>query len=154
MLFISYESWQKRGARSSALCGWLIPPCFDARLADASWSADSRFWSIFFIQFRLCCNYKQCQISGRSLSFWRSPHYSNGMSWCSRWPVGDRGPARPLGPMHSVTPHHPPQRRPWVWMLIKCNSTQTWRFAAGEKAKYKIVIFSLNSGSLKKLFFL
>ncbi len=28
---------------------------------------------------------------------------SNRMSRCSRWPVGDRGPSRPLGPMHTVT---------------------------------------------------
>ncbi len=43
--------------RSAALCGRLIP-LFDARLADASGSAASRFWSICFMRFRMRCNLK------------------------------------------------------------------------------------------------
>ncbi len=35
-----------------------------------------------------------------------------GMSWCSWWPVGDRGPPRPLGPMHSVTLFPPTSNAP------------------------------------------
>ncbi len=56
-LFISYKSWQKHGARSSALCGRLIP-LFDAWLVDASGSASSHFWSICFMRFRMRCNLK------------------------------------------------------------------------------------------------
>ncbi len=56
------------------------------------------------MRFRMCCNLKTAPyLSGRSPSFQQSAHYLNGMSRCSRWPVGDRGPPRPLGPMHSVT---------------------------------------------------
>ncbi len=42
-LFISYKLWPKRDTRSPALCGRLIPLCFDAQLADASGSATLRF---------------------------------------------------------------------------------------------------------------
>ncbi len=37
------------------------------------------------------------------------------MSRCSRWPVGDRGPPRPLGPMHSVTLFPPLATPLGVW---------------------------------------
>ncbi len=138
-LFISYKSWQKCGTGLPALTDWLILLCFDARLADASGSAASRFLSICFIRFRMRCNYKQRQISGRSPSFWQSAPYSNGMSQCSRWPVGDRGPLRPRGPIHSVTPPPPtspppsnaPVREPtfvcvWLQVCLCISMWETW----------------------------
>ncbi len=46
------KSWQKRGTVR------VTDPLFDARLADASGSAASCFWSICFMRFRMRCNLK------------------------------------------------------------------------------------------------
>ncbi len=61
--------------------------------------------------------------SGR---FRRSAHYLHGMSRYSRW-RGDRGPSRPLGPMHSVT-LSPPLATP---LLVPVNTSP-------EKRKYVV----------------
>ncbi len=75
------------------------PLCFDAQLADASGSAALCFWSICFMRFHMRCNLKTLPNIGE-VSFVSA---FGPMSRCSRWPVGDYGPPRPLGPMHSVT---------------------------------------------------
>ncbi len=135
---ISYTSWQKCGACSSALYGRLIPLRFDMRLEDASGSAASRFCSrpICFMWFRICCNKKKKQrlISGRPPSFPCSAHYLNGMCRCSPWELGDRGPPKPLGPIHSVT-LFPPLAMP---LTMSNQLTQEIKWLSGQRCALEI----------------
>ncbi len=95
--------------RSAALCGDSSRSLTRGWRLDASGSAASRFWSIC-LRFRMRCKLKTAPNIGELSLF--SAIGPNGMSRCSRWP-GDRGPPRPLGPMHSVTLF--PPRRPCSW---------------------------------------
>ncbi len=101
-LTLVFITLMKHGRSLSAtLCGRLITLCFDARLADASGSAATRFWSIWFMRFRMCCNWKAAPNIGE-VSFVLASRWSRAPQTSGPYPS-------PPPPLATSLPSNPEQ---------------------------------------------